>query len=143
MGRGVAAYMRTFRAPALPMTSPQTCPACRATVPANQLTCDCGYGVAARPLPARDPNHRPAYLGDTGAPTIDERAESYRCTVCKSYGADLDRISTTGAGLTKLMNWQYKDFVALTCRFCGATQLFRADRLERQRSLWTALDFFD
>lgn len=72
---------------------------------------------------------------------LDEQISSrFTCTKCKQHGAEVKRIATTGAGLSKLLDIQHNQFLAASCRNCGYTEIYNPDMLGDKRKLGTILD---
>lgn len=66
---------------------------------------------------------------------------TYRCTNCRSYGAHVKRIATTGAGISRLMDWQCHEFIVASCLFCGLVQHFDPRIVDNSGRGWKILDF--
>jgi len=49
------------------------------------------------------------------------------CPKCGHTDAETDSISTTGGGLSKLMDVQTRGFRTVTCSNCGFTELYKSD----------------
>jgi hypothetical protein len=72
---------------------------------------------------------------------IDEQlGERFLCTKCNHRGATSKRIAATGAGLSKMFDIQHNQFVTLSCRNCGYTEVYNPEVLEGKRSLGSILD---
>ena len=52
---------------------------------------------------------------------------NYVCPKCGSRKYELDRIRTTGGGLSKLLDVQNKKFTAVVCEKCKYTEFYRAN----------------
>ena len=50
--------------------------------------------------------------------------ERFRCPKCNSRVRRVEKIATTGAGLTKLLDWQTNVFYAVICENCGYVELY-------------------
>ncbi|WP_135820303.1 zinc ribbon domain-containing protein [Halostella litorea] len=50
------------------------------------------------------------------------------CPKCGHGEADVDTISTTGGGLSKMFDIQNRKFEVVSCAKCGYSELYRADR---------------
>jgi hypothetical protein len=73
--------------------------------------------------------------------SIDEQmSERFHCAKCNQRGATAKRIAATGAGLSKLLDIQHNQFVTLSCRNCGYTEVYNPEMLEGKRSLGSILD---
>jgi len=73
--------------------------------------------------------------------SIDEQlSERFVCAKCTHRGATTKRITATGAGLSKLFDIQHNQFVTVSCRNCGYTEVFNPEVLEGKRALGSILD---
>jgi len=127
------------------------CPACGRNVPDDRLRClVCNFGVRTS-LAVRD--GKPPYPGvdswgdstirDSKSPRFDdELAVTYRCDRCRSYGAKVKRIASTGSGVTRILNWQLHEFIVASCLYCGLVQQFDASIVDRERKAWKLADLF-
>ncbi|MFN3152062.1 zinc ribbon domain-containing protein [Bremerella sp.] len=117
------------------------CPACKTNVDGQRHRCHrCNYGI--RPVAAPSGRRPPRYIGDKGHEGFDATlARTYRCTSCRSYGANVKRIATTGAGITRAMNWQCHEFIVASCHYCGLVQHFDPSVVDQSHGGWKALDF--
>lgn len=67
-------------------------------------------------------------------------AEHFRCPKCRNLGASTKRIAATGTGLSKILDIQHNEFIAVSCVRCGYTELYNPDILERKKVLGSVLD---
>lgn len=51
-------------------------------------------------------------------------ARRFVCSKCQGEGAKVKRIAVTGSGLSRFVNLQHNQFVAVSCKRCGYTDLF-------------------
>ena len=51
---------------------------------------------------------------------------SYRCGKCGNATYEVNTLSTAGGWLSRLFNFQYRKFSAITCTQCGYTELYKA-----------------
>lgn len=134
------------------------CPVCGRAVPDDRLRCTiCNFGVRTS-LPAV-PDKEPPYPGvdswgdstiSTSKPaggaqvlTFDEElARTYRCDRCRSYGAKVKRIASTGAGVTRILNWQLHEFIVTSCLYCGLVQHFDPSIVDKEQKAWRLADLF-
>lgn len=73
--------------------------------------------------------------------SLDEQlGERFVCTKCHSHGAVVKRISTTGSGLSKLIDIQHNQFVTASCKHCGFTEVYNPEMLEGKKHLGTIFD---
>ncbi len=70
----------------------------------------------------------------------DQFALRFVCTKCESTGASTKRISTSGTGISKLLDIQHNQFIAVSCRNCGYTEVYNPEILEGKRHLGSILD---
>lgn len=112
------------------------CPACKKELAETQYRCPaCNYGVRPSPLPQTGPRH----LGDK---CFDNKlAQTYRCGCCRSYGARVRRIATTGNGISRLMDWQCYEFIVASCIYCGLIQHYDPSIVDKTSNGWKSLDF--
>ena len=107
--------------------------------PAAHKCQQCGFGLSCLPAPAK---RDPSYLGDSAEETADEKlARTFVCPACKSCGGNVRQVATTGAGISRIFDIQNKDFVAITCQFCKAVQLYDSPGAGRW-ALWKWLDYY-
>ncbi|MBI1247219.1 hypothetical protein GC197_05165 [bacterium] len=116
------------------------CPACKRVVAENDYRCkSCNYGL--RPDERKLPSI-PRYLGDQGHDGFDNLlSRTYRCANCKSYGAKVIRIATTGNGITRVMDWQIHEFIVASCLYCGLIQHFDPTIVDSSSKGRKTLDF--
>lgn len=70
----------------------------------------------------------------------DQMAVKFKCAKCDNSGARTKRITTSGAGLSKLLDIQHNQFIALSCNNCGYTEIYNPEVLEGKRHLGNILD---
>ena len=70
----------------------------------------------------------------------DQFAVRFVCDKCKRSGAKVKRIAATGTGLSKLLDIQHNQFIAVSCKNCGYTEIYNPDMLEEKSHLGTILD---
>ena len=51
--------------------------------------------------------------------------KAYQCPKCQTTAYEKDEIRTTGSGLSKFFDVQNKRFVAITCKNCRYTELYK------------------
>ena len=56
--------------------------------------------------------------------TDEQLAERFVCAKCKGHEGSIDRIAMTGSGLSRIFNVQHNQYVAVSCKRCGYTELF-------------------
>jgi len=70
----------------------------------------------------------------------EQLAQKFKCTKCGSHGAQAKTISTTGSGISKMLDIQHNKFVAVSCNRCGYTEFFNPAMLGDQSKVGTILD---
>ena len=70
----------------------------------------------------------------------DRLRSSFSCSKCDHQEAVTKRISVTGSGLSKMMDIQHNNFIALTCTKCGYTEFYDPAVLGGNQQLGTILD---
>ncbi|OGO51403.1 MAG: GTP-binding protein [Chloroflexi bacterium RBG_16_68_14] len=53
--------------------------------------------------------------------------ENFRCAKCGNTGCEVNTLSTAGGWLSRLFNFQYRKFSAVSCSNCKYTELYRAE----------------
>ena len=62
------------------------------------------------------------------------------CSKCKHREAEVKRISTTGTGLSKLIDIQHNTYISVSCERCGYTEFYNPEVLEGKAYLGSILD---
>jgi len=70
----------------------------------------------------------------------DQLATRFVCGKCKGQGGNTKRISAPGTGLSKLLDIQHNQFVLISCRNCGYTEVYDPAVLEGKKHLGSILD---
>lgn len=70
----------------------------------------------------------------------DQLATRFVCSKCKSQGAGTRRISAAGTGISKILDIQHNQFVLVSCRNCGFTEVYDPVVLEGKKHLGSILD---
>jgi len=55
----------------------------------------------------------------------ESTSRQYQCTKCGCHEYDAEPIHTTGGTVSRMFNYQNKRFMAVSCRHCGYTELYR------------------
>jgi predicted nucleic-acid-binding Zn-ribbon protein len=72
---------------------------------------------------------------------LDEQlATRFVCTKCKGQGGSTKKISTSGSGLSRLMDIQHNKFITVSCNNCGYTEMYNPEVLEGKSQLGNILD---
>jgi predicted nucleic-acid-binding Zn-ribbon protein len=53
------------------------------------------------------------------------KSNSYSCIKCSGTDSKVEKIRTTGSGLSRFLDLQNKKFAAVSCTNCGFTELYR------------------
>lgn len=73
--------------------------------------------------------------------TIDEvLAERFVCPRCRGKGGQTKWIATTGTGLSRLMDIQTNEFVAVSCTNCGFTEFYNPEILRGRDNFGAIID---
>ncbi|HEX5131339.1 MAG TPA: zinc ribbon domain-containing protein [Candidatus Krumholzibacteria bacterium] len=73
--------------------------------------------------------------------SIDEQmAARFVCSKCNGQGARTKRFSAAGTGVTKILDIQHNQFVAVSCNNCGYTEIYNPEVLEGKKHLGSILD---
>lgn len=103
----------------------------------------CSNGNSGFRLESRPENRPTRYLGAAGTETQELKiVREFHCLCCESFNAMQARISSTGNGISRLLNFQCVDYLVVTCRFCGTSILKDAKALNPRRSISFYIDFF-
>lgn len=65
----------------------------------------------------------------------------WRCPKCGSQEIIINEHSFTGTGLSRLLDWQTYEYVAVTCARCGYTEFYSKQVLGGEKSAIQILDF--
>jgi predicted nucleic-acid-binding Zn-ribbon protein len=61
--------------------------------------------------------------------------QRFRCFKCGSRNCRVEKIATTGAGLTRLFDWQTNVFYAVICENCGYVELYYKEVVDGKRDV--------
>jgi hypothetical protein len=70
----------------------------------------------------------------------DRLASKFVCTKCGSTGAEVRRFAATGTGITRFLDIQHNQFVAVSCKNCGYTEIYNPEILEGKDNLGDIID---
>jgi len=70
----------------------------------------------------------------------DQFASRFVCTKCNGTGARTKRFAVGGTGISKLLDIQHNQFIAVSCLNCGFTEVYNPEILEGKRHLGSILD---
>ncbi|HEX3031502.1 MAG TPA: zinc ribbon domain-containing protein [Bacillota bacterium] len=70
----------------------------------------------------------------------DQLGSRFVCVKCNNSGAKVKRFAATGTGLSKLFDIQHNEFIAVSCKNCGFTELYNPEILEGKNNLGNILD---
>jgi len=69
-----------------------------------------------------------------------ELQNKFICSKCNNPGGAVKRVSMSGTGLSKLMDIQHNQFVAVSCNRCGYTELYNPEIFEGKDNFMNILD---
>ncbi len=64
----------------------------------------------------------------------------WKCPKCSSMEIIINEHAFTGSGLTRLLNWQSYEYLAVTCRRCGYTEFYSKQVLGDEKTAIQILD---
>src|SRR5690349_2644194 len=101
-----------------------TCSKCRESVEDSFQVCwSCGTSVDG----IEDTDFKPEVdVGDQDVSLEDKFRNRFRCCKCNNTQASVDWIAGTGTGPSRLLNWQIKQFLSISCEHCGYTEFYNA-----------------
>ncbi len=67
--------------------------------------------------------------------------DRFRCSKCGSRVCRVEKVATTGAGLTKILDLQTNVFYAVICENCGYVELYSKDVVDGKGD--KLMDFLD
>lgn len=67
---------------------------------------------------------------------IKKIKEEFKCEKCGGIGAEVREVAMTGTGLTKLFDIQNNEFLFISCRHCGFSEIYNLHILEKRPSSW-------
>lgn len=70
----------------------------------------------------------------------DLLSEKFVCGKCGHSGADVERLSMSGTGLSRLLEIQPYRYAFVSCRNCGYTEAYNLKTLEGKDNLGTFLE---
>lgn len=70
----------------------------------------------------------------------EEFKERFICAKCKTKAAISKNIATTGDGISRLLDLQINEFMVVTCKNCGYSEIYDLEVLEAKENLTTFLD---
>lgn len=102
--------------------------------PTGRVLSPCCEQCAQETKADNDPD-RPVEL------TLDEKiAEGFECYRCESKECRTKRIATTGTGISKVLDIQHNEFIAVSCQNCGTVEFLDPKVLEESSNLGTIID---
>ncbi|MHB1417525.1 MAG: zinc ribbon domain-containing protein [Chloroflexota bacterium] len=63
----------------------------------------------------------------------EELAQRFVCAKCSGIGADVRSLAMAGTGLSRLLDWQRNEYVFVSCRHCGYTEVYNKDTIDSAR----------
>lgn len=67
-------------------------------------------------------------------------ASKFKCSHCEQQGANVQRLSMSGTGISRLLEIQPYRYAFVSCKNCGYTEVFSLDVLEDKDDLGKFLD---
>ena len=67
-------------------------------------------------------------------------AQEFVCAHCQAQGAQVERLSMSGTGFSRLLEIQPYRYAFVSCKNCGYTEVFNLKMLEGKDDLGTFLD---
>lgn len=58
--------------------------------------------------------------------------EKYKCPKCTNIGADVRELAMTGTGLCKLFDIQHNEYLFISCKKCGYTEVYNLHILDKR-----------
>lgn len=74
------------------------------------------------------------------AKTEDLLEKEFVCARCDHHGAQAERLSMSGTGISRLLEVQPYRYVFLSCNNCGYTEVYNLKMLEGKDNLGTFLE---
>lgn len=71
---------------------------------------------------------------------IDVLAKEFVCGKCGRSGAQVEKLSMSGTGISRLLDIQPYRYAFASCHHCGYTEVFNLKMLEGKDDLGTFLD---
>ncbi len=72
---------------------------------------------------------------------INQRlSEGFSCVRCRNRGAKVERLSLSGAGISRWLDIQAHRFAFVSCTQCGYTEVYNLQVLEKCEDLGTLPD---
>jgi len=75
------------------------------------------------PVSLRGTVERPPFV--TGAPVLPAEQARYTCSKCGNSAYEVVKLSTSGGWLSRIFNFEYRNFVAVVCTACSHAELYR------------------
>jgi predicted nucleic-acid-binding Zn-ribbon protein len=54
----------------------------------------------------------------------DQIGARFKCSKCKNSSSNIRRFAATGSGLSRFVDWQHNEFIAVSCDRCGFTDIY-------------------
>ncbi|GAB3905710.1 zinc ribbon domain-containing protein [Larkinella knui] len=69
-----------------------------------------------------------------------EIASRYACAKCRNQEVSIERIATTGTGLSRIFDIEHNVFIACSCASCRYTEFYNLEILQGKDNLGAVLD---
>ncbi len=66
--------------------------------------------------------------------------ERWVCPKCGARGPVVRKVALTGAGLSRIFDWQHLEYYMVSCSRCGFTEVYDASVLSSEDKVMKALD---
>jgi predicted nucleic-acid-binding Zn-ribbon protein len=70
----------------------------------------------------------------------EEIGRRFRCAKCGNASGTIRRFTASGAGLSRLIDWQNQQYLAVVCGRCGYTEVYDAETLGEKDDTMSILD---
>jgi predicted nucleic-acid-binding Zn-ribbon protein len=66
-----------------------------------------------------------AKSGDPDMPKLEDEIRSrFKCMKCAHSEPEIRRFAATGTGISRWLDWQHNEFLSVSCKNCGHTELY-------------------
>lgn len=70
----------------------------------------------------------------------EQLAQAFVCPKCHSEGGEVEQLSMSGTGLSRLLEIQMHRYAFLSCRNCGFTEVYNLRTLQGKDDLGSLLE---
>lgn len=70
-----------------------------------------------------------------------EIERKHKCPKCSFIGADVQELAMTGTGLSRLFDIQHNEYLSISCKQCGYTEIYNLHILDKRKKsyIWDIL----